>query len=115
MKSAGIQLRSWCYVVDCVRALLYILLKGEKGQPYNVADTDSCITIRQLAEMVAAIGGKKVLIQADMESVDNQIITKALFDTRKLEGLGWRVGGDMKSKLQATIDEQIRYEGRAER
>ncbi len=112
MKSAGTQLRSWCYVVDCVKALLYILLKGEKGQPYNVADTDSCITIRQLAEMVAAIGGKKVLIQTDVESVDNQIITKALFDTRKLEGLGWRVRGDMKSKLQATIEEQIRYEGR---
>ncbi len=41
MKSTGEQYRSWCYVVDCVSALLYILLKGETQQAYNIADASS--------------------------------------------------------------------------
>ena len=62
MKSTGEQFRSWCYVVDCVSALLYILLKGESGEAYNIADANSNISIRELAEMIAEIGGRKVVI-----------------------------------------------------
>ena len=29
LRSSGLQQRSWCYVVDCVFALLYVLLKGK--------------------------------------------------------------------------------------
>ena len=63
MKSTGEQFRSWCYVVDCVSALLHILLKGECGEAYNIADADSNISIRELAELVAEIGCKKVVIE----------------------------------------------------
>ena len=47
MKSTGEQYRSWCYVVDYVSVLLlYILLKGETQQAYNIADASSNISIR---------------------------------------------------------------------
>lgn len=106
LKSAGLQFRSWCYVVDCVKALLYILLKGEKGEPYNVADSSSCITIKELAEMIAEIGGRKVRVEASESNGDIPIITKAVFDTQKLESLGWRITGDMRTKMQNTIEEK---------
>lgn len=61
MKSTGEQYRSWCYVVDCVSALLYILLKGETQQAYNIADASSNISIRELAELIAQLGGEKVI------------------------------------------------------
>ena len=60
MKSTGEQFRSWCYVVDCVSALFHILLKGECGEAYNIADANSNISIRELAETIAEIGGKRL-------------------------------------------------------
>ena len=105
MKSNGKQLRSWCYVIDCVSALLYILLKGEKGQAYNIADKNSCVTIRELAEMIASIEGKKVnmIVPTDTESKGYNVVTNSVFSTTKLESLGWSVNGSMDEKLRKTI------------
>lgn len=107
MKSTGAQFRSWCYVVDCASALLYILLKGKSAEAYNIADDSSNITIRQLAEMIATISGKKVLMQLpdDIEKAGYSVISKAVFDTSKLESLGWKICGTMKDKMEATIEE----------
>lgn len=106
MKSTGEQFRSWCYVVDCVSALLHILLKGENGQAYNIADESSNISIRELAEMIAEIGGKKVVIDlpSDAEKAGYNVVTKSVFDTVKLSSLGWRISGTMKEKMCNTID-----------
>lgn len=108
MKSIGEQFRSWCYVVDCVSALLYILLKGENGQAYNIADKKSNITIRELAEMIAEIGGRKVVIDlpTETEKAGYNVVTKSVFSTEKLEQLGWRLEGVMHQKIQATIEEK---------
>ena len=106
MKSAGTQYRSWCYAEDCVSALLYILLKGKSGEAYNVADRTSVVTIRQLAEMIAHIAGRKVVMQvpSDNEKKGFTPIKRAVFDTAKLEALGWSVSGTMDEKLRRTID-----------
>lgn len=106
MKSAGTQYRSWCYVDDCVSALLYILLKGKSGQAYNIADKTSVVTIRELAEKIAHIAGRKVVMQipSDIEKKGFTPIKRAVFDTAKLEALGWSVSGTMEEKLSRTID-----------
>ena len=106
MKSAGTQYRSWCYVDDCVSALLYILLKGKSGEAYNIADKSSVVTIRELAEMIAHIAGREVMIQipSDSEKKGLTPIKRAVFDTAKLEALGWSVSGSMEEKLRRTID-----------
>lgn len=105
LKSEGKQYRSWCYVVDCAKALLYILLKGENGEPYNIADKTSNVTIRELAEQVASYSGRKVVF--DIQGKDtNAIISKATFDTAKLETLGWSISGCLKDKLYRTINEK---------
>jgi len=105
LKSYGKQFRSWCYVVDCVKALFFILLKGKNGEPYNIADESSNVTIRELAELVASYSGCKVVL--DIQGDDaNAIITKATFDTSKLKQLGWQVEGSLKDKLFRTINER---------
>lgn len=105
MKSTGAQYRSWCYVVDCAAALLYIMLKGENGEAYNIADNSSNISIKELAEMIAAIGGKKVVMQlpSDMEKAGFNVVTKSVFSTDKLNALGWKVEGTMEEKMRKTI------------
>ena len=107
MKSTGEQFRSWCYVVDCVSALLYILLKGENCKAYNIADAKSNISIRELAETIAGIGGKKVVI--DVPDSDEKrgfnVVTKSVFSTDKLGGLGWKAFSEMIIGLEHTIQE----------
>lgn len=107
MKSTGEQFRSWCYVVDCCEALLYILLKGSDGEAYNIADDTSDITIRQLADMVAAMGDRRVVMEVpeETERKGYSVIRKAVFDTSKIESLGWRIRGRMEEKMRSTIEE----------
>ncbi len=107
MKSTGSQYRSWCYVVDCASALMHILLKGENRQAYNVADASSNISIKELAEMIAEIGSKKVIMALPdaIEKVGYNVVTRSVFCTKKTEALGWSISGDMKSKLITTIQE----------
>jgi nucleoside-diphosphate-sugar epimerase len=103
MKSTGEQFRSWCYVVDCVSALLHILLKGESGEAYNIADASSNISIRELAEPIASIGGCKVVIDVPdaEEKKGYNVVTKSVFDTGKISKLGWMP--------RTTIEDGIRH------
>lgn len=105
MKSTGAQYRSWCYSVDCASALLFILLKGGSGEAYNIADESSNITIKELAEMVAKIGNRKVVIDLPDETEKRgfNVVTKSLYSTEKLRSLGWICDGLMKDKLESTI------------
>lgn len=107
MKSTGEQFRSWCYVVDCVSALLHILLKGTNGEAYNIADAESNISIRELAETIASIGGRKVVI--DIPDADEKRgfnpVTKSVFSTGKLVSLGWKPRNHIMSGLSNTIKE----------
>lgn len=106
MKSTGEQFRSWCYAVDCASALLHILLKGESGNAYNIADDNQNITIKELAEMIARIGGKKVVIDlpTDIEKRGFNVVQKSIFSIDKIKSLGWTIYGSFEDKIKATID-----------
>lgn len=105
MKSAGEQYRSWCYVVDCASGILYVLLKGQTGNAYNIADTSSNITIKELAKMVAEIGGRKVVLQKpdEKERKGYNVVKKSVFATDRLQSLGWSLTGTMREKMNSTI------------
>lgn len=109
MKSTGEQFRSWCYVVDCVSALLYILLKGKCGEAYNIADDKSNIRIRDLAEMIASFGGKKVVVDLPdaSEKKGYNVVKKSIFSTEKLESLGWKARTRISQGLRNTIFERL--------
>lgn len=49
----GTQIRTWCYVADCVAMLLNIILHG-KSFIYNVGGKDT-VSIRQLAEIICEL------------------------------------------------------------
>lgn len=107
MKSAGNQYRSWCYVVDSVSALLHILLLGESGEAYNIADQTSNITIKELAEMIAEQANKKVIVEipSDEEKAGYNVVKKSVFSTRKIEQLGWKIDSSMYKKMHDTLTE----------
>lgn len=106
LNSDGSQYRSWIYVKDCAEALRTILYKGVNGTAYNVADEQSCVTIKELAELIAKAGHRKVIINAQHSSLNPQpstlqkdsslfifhssFIKRATFDTSRLRALGWQ-------------------------
>jgi UDP-glucuronate decarboxylase len=106
MKSPGTQLRSYCYVADCVSAILTILLKGQTGNAYNVANSDSKVTIREIAEIIAAISGKKVFFKRPdaTEQASYNPAAQSVLNAGKLERLGWRGKYNIKKGLQRTIE-----------
>lgn len=56
VRSDGRVTRSFCYVADFVAAALFLLVDGVPGEAYNVGNDDE-VTIAELAEVVADLGG----------------------------------------------------------
>ena len=92
LKSEGKQHYSYQYVSDSVSGLLTVLLKGESGEAYNIADESGDITLRDLAALIAAQAGRKVVFDVpdSVESAGFSKATKARLDGSKIRTLGWR-------------------------
>ena len=106
MKSAGSQVRSFCYVADAVAALLTLLAKGAKAEAYNVANRGSIASIRQYAETLADIAGVRVTfdLPPEAEKAGYTQVTRAVLNPAKLESLGWRPGYDLRAGLTETFE-----------
>lgn len=105
MKSPGTQVRSFCYVKDAAAGLLHILLKGNSGEAYNVANRNSVAAIRQYAETLADLGGVKIRNEfpSEIESQGYSKVSRAVLDASKLERLGWRPRYDLEEGLKDTL------------
>lgn len=105
LKSKGTQYYSYTYMADAVCGLFYILLVGEKGEAYNVADEASDIMLKDLAKIIANTVEKNVVfdIPDAVECAGYSKATKARLDSAKLQKLGWRAMYDIQSGIQRTI------------
>ena len=106
LKSAGTQYFSYTYVADAVSGLLTVLLKGDCGEAYNIADDASDIMLKDLAALIAGYVGKEVIFEIpdDIESAGYSKATKARLDGSKLQKLDWRARYDIKRGIERTID-----------
>lgn len=96
MKSEGLQLRSYCYMLDCASAMLTILIRGKSGQAYNISNKESVITLRDMMSLIAKAGNVSLYIGDNGDgsikaatSLDNPMPDSSL-DSGKLLALGWR-------------------------
>lgn len=92
MKSAGAQVRSYCYVADAARALIAILSGGESGSAYNVANRVAVRSIREYAETLAKVAGVQVKFETpeDAEKRGYSTVSRAVQKPDRLEALGWK-------------------------
>lgn len=106
LKSNGTQFFSYLYVADSVSGLLTALLKGKKGEAYNIADESSDIALRDLAEMIAVYSGTKIVFEVpdDVEASGYSKATKARLDNKKIKSLGWSAKYDIETGITRTID-----------
>ncbi|KAB1438252.1 NAD-dependent epimerase/dehydratase family protein [Candidatus Galacturonibacter soehngenii] len=91
LKSDGSLERSHCYVLDAVNAMMYVLLEGEKGEAYNIADSESNASIKTIATLIAQQKQKSVVfdIPSDIEKQGFSKVVKAVLNSNKLMNIGW--------------------------
>lgn len=106
LKSDGSQYYSYTYVSDAVSGLLTVLMKGDNGEAYNIADQKSDIKLKDLAGIIAEFSGTKVIFELpdNIEKAGYSTATKARLDGGKLKKLGWEMKYNIKSGIERTID-----------
>ena len=106
LKSAGTQNYSYTYMADAIYGLLTVILCGENGEAYNIADEGSNITLKDLAKIIADHSGKQVVFEIPdaVEEAGYSKATKALLDGSKLKALGWEPFYTIQNGIPRTID-----------
>lgn len=106
LKSAGTQNYSYTYMADAIYGLLSVILCGESGEAYNIADETSNIMLKDLAKIVADHTGKEVVFEIPdaVETAGYSKATKALLDGSKLKKLGWKPYYSIQTGIPRTLD-----------
>lgn len=86
---------NYVYTADAIAAIMTLLVKGKAGEAYNIANEDSHITIRDMAELVAReIAGEKIQVVIDIPedsvSLGYAPPVKMWLDASKMRELGWK-------------------------
>ena len=94
LHTKGLSEGNYCYTRDAVLGLFTILLEGENGEAYNVANPDSHTTIADMAQMVCEkIGDGKMKVVFDIPESNTYgyaADTKMKLNSDKLQLLGWK-------------------------
>ena len=106
VKSAGTQLRSYCYGTDCASAILTVLLHGKPSEAYNISNRNSVVSIRQIAEAFAEYAGCQVVFEnaTDAEQKSYNFMDNSSLNAEKLEALGWKALFSVEEGVRRTIE-----------
>lgn len=105
LKSEGKQEYSFVYVADAVTAILLLLVKGDCGSAYNIAN-DEIISLREFAKILADINNKKVVFElpSKTEQAGYSVVVRALLDSTKLKSIGWQAKYNAEDGLKRTVN-----------
>ncbi len=86
---------NYVYTMDAVRAILLLLVRGEKGVAYNISNEESHTTIREMAELVAhEIANDRIRIIIDIPEESANLgyapSVKMWLDSSRMRALGWQ-------------------------
>ena len=109
MKSAGDAQRAFCYITDAVRAMMIVLLNGDKCDSYNVANEDEPMKIREVAQILSDIAGNKIKVINKQENDTGGYCkyVRVGLDTTKIRTLGWNPKIKLLDGLKRTYNSFI--------
>jgi len=109
----GSSVGNYCYSADAILGLIYILLKGVNGQAYNVVNEELTMTIKQMAELVAAtVADGSISVRHEIPEINvygYAAASKNRLSSKKLCSLGWRPVysmEDMYKRMIAGMEDQ---------
>lgn len=91
LHTTGESAKSYCYTMDTVTGILYILLKGKIGHSYNIANEDTYISIKDLAYFLRDRFNPNIRVTVKLHPEYQYAPTAKLnLSTTKLKALGWK-------------------------
>ena len=106
LKSKGEQFFSYTYVADAVAAMLFVILHGEVGAVYNVANDKCNVHLKDFALACANVAGTNVVfdLPSETEKKGFSIAMQAILDTDRISKLGFKPNYDFKTAIERTIN-----------
>ncbi|MBF0777813.1 NAD-dependent epimerase/dehydratase family protein [Streptococcus cuniculi] len=104
--------RNYCSIKDAIAGILHILLLGQSGEAYNVANENTLISIKDMAELVASLDASAAInVVVDLQDIQKfgynpEVKLKLL--TKKLADLGWKPTVDLPTMFAGVI-ESMKY------
>jgi nucleoside-diphosphate-sugar epimerase len=108
LKSDGKPLRTFCYLADATQAFFYVMLTGEPGNAYNVANSGTTTSIRALAEMLATQFGDGKVIMPEASELRKAVPAAEIWpdstpDPAKVMALGWQPRTSLRDAFARTL------------
>lgn len=86
----GDSARPYCYTIDAVTAILYILLRGKNGEAYNVLSEGTYISVYNMAIFVKENINSKINVRIEPKDTQEYApVSKLNLSAAKLCSLGW--------------------------
>lgn len=106
LKSSGSQVRSFCYVLDVVSAIIAVLINGKNVYPYNISNHNSNVSIKEFAECVARLSNVKIIydLPTDNEKRSFNPMSNSTLDNKRLLDLEWNPIFSLDDGINDTLD-----------
>lgn len=112
LKTKGETKRSYVYVSDAVNAIYKILIDGQDGEAYNVANKSTYCSIYEMANLVAErCADSSISVRICEENIEKYGYAHTLhmnLDTSKIEALGWKPEIGLEEMFTKLIHEMRR-------
>ncbi len=108
LHTKGQSVGNYCYTRDVVMAVLLLLIRGNAGEAYTVANEESNTTIADMARMVAKEFGKGQVnvvfdIPENVASMGYAPDVKMKLNSDKLQSLGWKPEVSLRETYERMI------------
>ena len=106
LKSKGVQFFSYTYVADAVAAMLYVMIHGENGVAYNIANEKCNVNLKTFATSCANVARTSVVfdLPSEIESKGFSVATKAILLTDRLQEIGFKPQYTFQDAVERTIN-----------
>ena len=106
LKSKGEQFFSYIYVADAVKAMLYVLLHGKSGVPYNISNANCNVKLREFAGACARWSGKDVVfhLPTEVEQKGYSVAMYAILDNYRLLSLAYQPLYSFEDSIYRTLE-----------
>lgn len=105
LHTKGESARPYCYTTDAVSAILYILIRGKEGEAYNVANAETYISARAMADYLRDEFNSEISVKLELNNnMGYAPVTKIKLSTTKLLSLGWKPQYNQYNMFNRLID-----------
>lgn len=111
LSSDGSAVRAYCYLADAIEGLLYVILKGEANQAFNLGNENAAISVIELAQTLVGLYPEKNLKatrkEAPQSSYMQSQFSELVPDTSKLRALGWEPRTGVAEGFRRTVESYL--------